>query len=60
LADDELRDLSRRAVDLRTDPVAGMSRGGKVLLIAGVLVVVLLIVVLALTREGVSDIVRPK
>ena len=60
LADAELRDLARRAVNLKTDPVAGMSRGEKVVLIAGVLVVVLVILVVVLTREGVRAIVSPK
>jgi len=43
LTDEELRDLSRRAVDLKTDPVAGMSTIGKVALIVVALLVILVV-----------------
>jgi hypothetical protein len=60
LTDDELRELARRAADLRTDPTAGMSSGGKIALIVGVLVVILVVLAVVLTRETVNAIVRPK
>ena len=50
LSDEELRDLSRRAAELETDPVAGMGTVGKVVLV--VLIVVVLFVILLIAAAN--------
>jgi hypothetical protein len=54
LSDEELRDLARRTGDLGTDPLAGISTGGKVVIIVGVLLVILVIVAVVATHEVVD------
>jgi hypothetical protein len=51
LPEEELRGLSRRAATLKTDPVAGMSTTGKVVLTVVVLLVILVVAGAYVTRD---------